>query len=97
MLTVAELEAKLAEPSAQLVADLEGDILVLGVGGKMGPSLARLAANAVREGGGGNRIIGVSRFSNQEARRELEEAGVQTISCDLLNDGSCSSCPRLQT
>ncbi|MGO4787156.1 NAD-dependent epimerase/dehydratase family protein [Paenibacillus sp. 2KB_20] len=96
MLTVAELEAKLAEPSAQLVADLaslEGDILVLGVGGKMGPSLARLAANAVREGGGGKRIIGVSRFSNQEARRELEEAGVQTISCDLLNDGELQQLP----
>lgn len=96
MLTVAELEAKLAEPSAQLVADLaslEGDILVLGVGGKMGPSLARLAANAVQEGGGGKRIIGVSRFSNQEARRELEEAGVQTISCDLLNDGELQQLP----
>ena len=70
-----------------------GDILVLGVGGKMGPSLARLAANAVREGGGGKRIIGVSRFSNQEARRELEEAGVQTISCDLLNDGELRQLP----
>lgn len=96
MLTVAELERKLAEPSEQLVADLaslDGDIVVLGVGGKMGPSLARLAANAVREGGGGKRIIGVSRFSNQEARRELEEVGVHTISCDLLNDQELQMLP----
>lgn len=96
MLTVAELERKLAEPSEQLIADLaslDGDIVVLGVGGKMGPSLARLAANAVREGGGGKRIIGVSRFSNQEARRELEEAGVHTISCDLLNDQELQMLP----
>lgn len=96
MLTVAELEAKLAEPSEQLVTDLaslEGDILVLGVGGKMGPSLARLAANAVREGGGSKRIIGVSRFSNAEARRELEEVGVATISCDLLNDDELQQLP----
>lgn len=96
MLTVTELEAKLSEPSAELVADLatlEGDILVLGVGGKMGPSLARLAANAAKEGGGSKRIIGVSRFSNQEARRELEEAGVHTISCDLLNDQELQQLP----
>lgn len=96
MKTVAELEAKLAEPSEQLIADLstiEGDILILGVGGKMGPSLARLAANAVKEGGLNKRIIGVSRFSNAEARRELEEAGIETISCDLLNDEELQKLP----
>ncbi|MGM1046364.1 MAG: NAD-dependent epimerase/dehydratase family protein [Bacillota bacterium] len=96
MKTVAELEAKLAEPSEQLIADLstiEGDILILGVGGKMGPSLARLAANAVREGGLNKRIIGVSRFSNADARRELEEAGIETISCDLLNDEELQKLP----
>lgn len=96
MKTVAELEAKLAEPSEQLIADLstiEGDIVILGVGGKMGPSLARLAANAVREGGLNKRIIGVSRFSNKDARRELEEAGIETISCDLLNDVELQKLP----
>ncbi|KKO54921.1 NAD-dependent epimerase/dehydratase family protein [Paenibacillus sp. DMB20] len=96
MKTVAELEAKLAEPSKALIADLsklEGDILILGVGGKMGPSLARLAANAVKEGGLKKKIIGVSRFSNAEARRELEEAGVETISCDLLNDEELQKLP----
>ncbi|UNK18909.1 NAD(P)-dependent oxidoreductase [Paenibacillus sp. N3/727] len=96
MKTVAGLEAKLAEPSEQLIADLstiEGDILILGVGGKMGPSLARLAANAVREGGLNKRIIGVSRFSNADARRELEEAGIETISCDLLNDEQLQKLP----
>ena len=94
--TVAELEAKLAEPSEQLIADLsavDGDILILGVGGKMGPSLARLAANAVREGGLNKKIIGVSRFSNAEARQELEEGGITTISCDLLNDAELQQLP----
>ncbi|UVI30719.1 NAD-dependent epimerase/dehydratase family protein [Paenibacillus spongiae] len=96
MRTVAELEAKLAEPSEALIADLrsiEGDIIVLGVGGKMGPSLARLAANAIKQGGLNKRVIGVSRFSNEEARRELEEAGVETISCDLLNDDELRQLP----
>ncbi|QNK55113.1 NAD(P)-dependent oxidoreductase [Paenibacillus sp. PAMC21692] len=96
MKTITELEAKLAEPSQALVNDLskvEGDIILLGVGGKMGPSLARLAMNAIREGGLNKRVIGVSRFSNQEARRELEEFGVETISCELLDNESLFSLP----
>ncbi|GIQ66740.1 epimerase [Paenibacillus cisolokensis] len=96
MRTVEELEAKLAEPSEALIRDLgsvEGDIIVLGVGGKMGPSLARLAANAIRDGGLNKQVIGVSRFSNEEARRELEDAGIRTISCDLLNDDELNRLP----
>lgn len=96
MKTMEQLEAKLAEPSEALIKDLarvNGDILILGVGGKMGPSLARLAKNAIREGGLNKRVIGVSRFSNEEARRELEDAGVETISCDLLNDDELKQLP----
>jgi nucleoside-diphosphate-sugar epimerase len=96
LITVAELEAKLAEPSEALIQDLasiEGDIIILGVGGKMGPSLARLAKNAITQGGLNKRVIGVSRFSSEEARRELEEAGVETISCNLLNDEELKQLP----
>lgn len=96
MRTVEELEAKLAEPSERLSSDLaslDGDILVLGVGGKMGPSLARLAKNGIRKAGVNKRVIGVSRFSNQEARSELEESGIETISCDLLNDEELRKLP----
>jgi nucleoside-diphosphate-sugar epimerase len=96
MKTVAELEAKLAEPSERLLRDLEtidGDIIVLGVGGKMGPSLAKLAKNAVRKAGLNKRVIGVSRFSNEEARRDLEQAGIETVSCDLLNDAELQQLP----
>lgn len=91
-----ELQAKLAEPSEALVKDLaavDGDILILGVGGKMGPSLAQLAQNAIREGGLNKKVIGVSRFSSQEARSELEDAGIETISCDLLNDDELKQLP----
>ncbi|QJD82697.1 NAD-dependent epimerase/dehydratase family protein [Cohnella herbarum] len=99
MRTVAELEAKLAEPSEALIRDLakvNGDIVLLGVGGKMGPSLARLAMNAIREGDLAKRVIGVSRFSNAEARRELEEAGVETISCELLDDEALKGLPNVE-
>ena len=96
MRTIEQLEAKLAEPSEALIQDLarvEGDIMILGVGGKMGPSLARLAKNAIVKGGLNKRVIGVSRFSSEEAKRELEDAGVETISCNLLNDEELFSLP----
>jgi len=94
--TIEQLEANLAEPSEALVkqlASVSGDIIVLGVGGKMGPSLARLAANAVREGGLNKRVIGVSRFSSPETREELEAGGVETISCELLDDEALRALP----
>ncbi|MFC3797767.1 NAD-dependent epimerase/dehydratase family protein [Cohnella sp. GCM10012308] len=96
MYTIEQLEAKLAEPSEALIKQLsaiDGDIVVLGVGGKMGPSLARLAANAVRAGGLNKRVIGVSRFSSSETREELESAGVETISCELLDDEALKALP----
>ncbi|GBF77470.1 epimerase [Paenibacillus sp. 598K] len=96
--SVQQLEDILSKPSEALIRDLskvEGDIMVLGAGGKMGPSLSRLAARAVREGGLGNRrIIAVSRFSSAEARRELEEGGVETIACDLLDDRELTQLPQ---
>ncbi|MNO42498.1 hypothetical protein D3C76_326890 [compost metagenome] len=96
MRTVQELEERLASPSAALLEELsqlDGDIMLLGVGGKMGPSLARLAVNAIRQAGLDKKVIGVSRFSNQELRRELEEAGVEIISADLSDDKALMALP----
>ncbi|MBE7680309.1 NAD-dependent epimerase/dehydratase family protein [Paenibacillus sp. P13VS] len=89
MKTVAELEAKLSEASDRLINDLhkvDGDLLILGAGGKMGPSLARLAAQAIRAGGMNKKVTAVSRFQDQEVKNDLESAGVETISCNLLDD-----------
>ncbi|MBN7813488.1 NAD(P)-dependent oxidoreductase [Algoriphagus sp. H41] len=91
-----ELEKKLAQPSADLVADMakiEGDILLLGIGGKMGPSMGKLAVAAAKASGSEKRIVGVSRFSDAKAKAELETAGIETISCDLLNDADLQSLP----
>ncbi|CAH0119211.1 hypothetical protein PAE9249_01710 [Paenibacillus sp. CECT 9249] len=96
MKNVEDLEQKMAEPSQALIDDLnsiDGDILLLGVGGKMGPSIARMAANAVRFGGRAKRVIGVSRFSDRNVRRQLEAAGVETISCDLMNEEQLAALP----
>ncbi|MBA4496094.1 NAD-dependent epimerase/dehydratase family protein [Paenactinomyces guangxiensis] len=96
MNSVQELENKLAEPSVGLVktlADLDGDILILGVGGKMGPSLARLAKNALNEAGVQKKVIGVSRFSSGNLRQILESDGIETIAADLLNEEQLESLP----
>lgn len=96
MNTMEQLLAQLTTPTEALVQDLakvDGDIVLLGVGGKMGPTLAALAVNAIREGGLNKNVIGISRFSNQEARDELEQVGVKTIPCDLLDDAALQALP----
>jgi nucleoside-diphosphate-sugar epimerase len=82
--SVEALEDFMSEPTPGLIADLaqvDGDIIVIGVGGKMGPTLARMAKRAAP----GKRVIGVARFSNAEARASLEAHGVECIACDLLD------------
>jgi len=91
---VAALEDVLSAPTPELVADLEslpGDILILGVAGKMGPTLARMAKRAAP----GKRVVGVARFSDPAARVALDAAGVETITCDLLDRGAVAGLPKL--
>lgn len=96
MKTIAELEAKLAEPSEALVrdiAEIDGDIMLLGIGGKMGPSLARLAQNALKQAGVSKKIYGASRFSDKALKAELEADGIETIAVDLLDDSQLQQLP----
>jgi nucleoside-diphosphate-sugar epimerase len=86
--TETELEDVLAAPTPEVVAALnrvDGDILIAGVGGKMGPSLARLAVRASRVAGVKRRIVGVARFSDPATRESLEQSGVETIACDVFD------------
>jgi nucleoside-diphosphate-sugar epimerase len=86
--TEADLEEQLSRPSPEAVADLsklKGDLVVLGVGGKMGPTLARMARRAMDEAGLKHAVIGVARFSDPRSRASLEAAGVRTVPCDLLD------------
>jgi nucleoside-diphosphate-sugar epimerase len=91
-------EQELYRPSPALVEDiskLEGDIMILGVGGKMGPSLARLAKNAIETAGIKKRVIGVSRFTDTAAKAELEAEGVETIAADLLDEQDLAALPAI--
>jgi NAD-dependent epimerase/dehydratase family protein len=92
-----ELEDLLAHPSEEdiaTVARLEPDILILGAGGKMGPSLARRVQRAAARAGNGSRVLAVSRFSSREAQTELEAGGVSTLACDLLSGPAITGLPR---
>jgi nucleoside-diphosphate-sugar epimerase len=91
-----QLEELLSRPSVSDVAfleKLEGDVVVLGAGGKMGPSLARLVRRAADLAGRPRRIAAVSRFTTAEAARALEKSGVETIACDLLDPAAVDRLP----
>jgi nucleoside-diphosphate-sugar epimerase len=80
-------------PSGALARDLarlDGDILILGVGGKMGPTLARLARRAAPK----KRVIGVARFSEDGLEAALQSHGIETIRCDLLERGALEALPK---
>ena len=94
--TEAQLEELLTTPSAALVdfnKTVPGPLLVLGAGGKMGPTLAVLARRAAELAGHKIDIIAVSRFSDAQSRPSLEARGVQTRSCDLLDASGVSKLP----
>jgi len=94
--TESELEELLSRPdetTAEAMASLDGDLLILGVGGKMGPSLARLAQRSCELAGIKKRIVGVARFTNASLPAQLSSAGIETISCDLLDRESLSRLP----
>ena len=83
-----QVEAFLARPTPGAVESLrrlQGDVVIIGAGGKIGPNLCLMTANALRMAGSSCRVKAVSRFSDPEARELLESAGVETIVCDLLD------------
>ncbi|HLZ05736.1 MAG TPA: NAD(P)-dependent oxidoreductase [Bradyrhizobium sp.] len=94
--TIADIEALdelLCRPSQALIDDLgkvDGDIMILGVGGKMGPTLAGLAKAAQPS----RNVIGVARFSEPGVREWLEARGVGTIHCDLLDAAAVDALPK---
>jgi nucleoside-diphosphate-sugar epimerase len=93
--SVAQLEDVMTTPGPALVDDLarlDGDIIVLGVGGKMGPTLARLAKRAAP----GKRVIGVARFSEPGLAEQLQAHGIETVRCDLLDRAAVDALPRVE-
>ncbi len=96
MWTEEKLNSILTTPSEKLIEDIKkikGDIMVLGAGGKMGPTLCTLAKNACIAAGVDKKIIAVSRFSDPIATQLLKDNGVETISCDMLEPKALDKLP----
>src|SRR3954451_4569426 len=84
---IAALDDLLCRPSQALIGDLEkvdGDVMILGVAGKMGPTLAGLAKAALP----GRRVVGVARFSDADMKQWLQARGIETMNCDLLDESA---------
>lgn len=93
---VEQLEELLSRPTAavvQTMARLDGDIILLGVGGKIGPSLARMARRASDQAGKQRRIFGVARFTNSQLPERLSAHGIEPIRCDLLDPAQLAALP----
>jgi nucleoside-diphosphate-sugar epimerase len=94
-----ELEELLSRPEKETIEffkQLDGDIIFLGIAGKTGPSLAQMARRACDEAGINKRIIGVSRFRNQEEKKQIEALGIETIQGDLLDRNFLESLPQVK-
>src|SRR5258706_16374285 len=92
-MTEQELDDLLSTPRDETIASVEscpGDIIILGAGGKMGPTLARMAARARADS---RRVIAVSRWSSAAAERALNDAGVETLRCHLLDSDAVARLP----
>jgi nucleoside-diphosphate-sugar epimerase len=90
---IAALDDLLCRPSRPLIDDLrkvDGDIMILGVAGKMGPTLAGLAKAAAPD----RRVIGAARFSDPSVKTWLEARGIETINCDLLDEAAIGALPK---
>lgn len=95
--TIADLEDQLSQPTdgvRETLSSIPGDVMVLGAGGKMGPSLARMVRRALDElGQRDRRVFAASRFSSSATAAELRSHGVETIVCDLLDRDAVRKLP----
>ena len=95
--TEAELDEVMTRPSAALqafIATVHGPLVVLGAGGKMGPSLCKRARRAADAAGHDLDVIAVSRFTDARVREDLDAAGIQTVACDLMDAAALGQLPR---
>ncbi|MCE2394348.1 NAD(P)-dependent oxidoreductase [Candidatus Poribacteria bacterium] len=93
-----QLEDVMSTPTLEVVeamGEMAGDLLILGVGGKMGPTLAKLAKRAIDEAGSDKRVISVSRFSSPGLQADLNRVGIETIACDLLSETELQALPEV--
>ena len=97
--SIADYDAFQSEPTAGVIDSLSrigGKLLVLGAGGKMGPTLCRMALRAAESGGYPLRVVAVSRFGDASTRAVFDEMGCETIAADLLDPAALSALPNIE-
>ena len=95
----AQLDEALSAPGSGLIKDftaLDGDIMILGAGGKIGPTLAAMAKSAVKQSGIERRVIAVSRFSDPYAVKLFENKQIECIPCDLTRPDEIARLPKVK-
>lgn len=93
------LDEVLSRPSPALIEmmqRLEGDIIILGIAGKIGVTLGLMAVRAIQAAGVPTRVIGVSRFSDDAARVYLDAQGIETVRCDVLDRDAVAALPQVR-
>ncbi len=93
------LEDLLSAPTAEAIkmfSGIEGDLMFLGIGGKIGPSLARMARRACEKAGVKKRMYGVALFESEQQQKELEALGFETFHGDLLDPDFIHSLPKVR-
>lgn len=94
--TLHQLNELASRPTAGVLQTLrahDGDVLVLGAGGKMGLHVAAMLQRGFREQGKRNRVVAVSRFGNSAARKQFDQIGIETHSADLTDDAALAGLP----
>lgn len=98
MKNIIELDEFMCRPSPALIDDIskiKGDIMVLGAGGKMGPTLCKLAANAIKEAGISKKIYAASRFTDAAHAHDLTSNGIEVFRTDLLDEDKLGRLPHI--
>lgn len=93
------LDEAISTPSPALISmmqRIEGDIMILGIAGKIGITLGMAALKAIRQAGVAKRVIGVSRFSDPSSRIKLDQYGIETIECDLMDHNAVGMLPEAE-
>ena len=91
-----DLLSRPGEETVKLFSELDGDLMFLGIGGKIGPTLAKMAKRACGLAGVNKRIYGVSLFSSEKQHEQIKEMGIETIQGDLLDPAFISSLPKVK-
>lgn len=93
--SVLQLEEFMSSPSEALLSyikDLEGDIMIIGAGGKIGPTMAMMARKAADEAGVQKEVYAV----DAHPLKMLEGKGIETLQCDLLDRKAADQLPRIE-